>query len=80
MVFRVLPEFVNNLIILSNKLPILTKSSSFIPLVVKAAVPNLIPPGFNGDVSPNTEFLFILISTYSHIFSILLPVIPLSLV
>ena len=51
------------------------KSFSLNPRVVKAGVPILIPHGLNADLSPATEFLFIDISTYSHIFSILLPVI-----
>ena len=51
------------------------KSISFKPLVVNAGEPNLIPPGESADLSPTTEFLFIDISTFSHNFSILDPVI-----
>ena len=55
-------------ITLSKKSTIFIKSVSLKPLVVKAGVPNLIPPGIKADLSPGTEFLFRDISTNSHIF------------
>ena len=57
--------------------PTSIKSHSTNPRVVKAQVPILIPPGFKADLSPNTEFLFIDISTLSQTYSNLLPLIPL---
>ena len=56
--------------------PTSTNAFSLKPLVVKALVPILIPPGEIADLSPKTAFLFKEISTFSHIFSILEPVIP----
>ena len=66
---------------LTSSSPLVISIASFYlnPLVVRAGVPNLIPPGVKADLSPGTAFLFIDMLTYSHIFSILLPVIPLDL-
>jgi hypothetical protein len=50
--------------------------SSVIPLVVKAGVPSLIPPGLTADLSPTTEFLLVVICMTSKIFSIFDPVTP----
>lgn len=36
-------------------------SGSFMPLVVRAGVPSLIPPGVTALLSPTTEFLFVVI-------------------
>ena len=65
--------FIPNLIVSSIKLPTYLKSSLVKFLVTNAAVPILIPPGLAALLSPNTEFLFSDISTNSHIYSTLLP-------
>lgn len=54
------------------------------PLVVTAGVPNLIPPGLialddikskeNYDLSPTSEFLFVVMCIKSNILSALVPV------
>ena len=61
-------NFNAKLIVSSNNFPTSIKSFSLNPLVVRAFVPILIPPGEIADLSPNTEFLFKEIST-SSIFS-----------
>ena len=61
--------------VLSIKSTIISKSFSLRPRVVNAGEPILIPLGLKADLSPGTEFLLIEISTKSHIFSTLLPVI-----
>lgn len=60
-----------------HKKPAMTyMSSSFMPLVVRAGVPSLIPPGVTALLSPTTEFLFVVMCIISKIFSTLEPVRP----
>jgi hypothetical protein len=54
-------------------------SFSLKPLVVKAGVPNRIPPGLKADLSPGTVFLLQAIDISSSTFSARDPLSPLGL-
>ena len=61
---------------LCKKAATVSMSASSMPLVVKAGVPSLIPPGVRADLSPTTLFLFVVMCIKSKIFSTLEPVRP----
>ena len=53
-----------------------SKSDSLRPREVMAGAPMRTPPGASADTSPTTAFLFSVMCTRSHAFSILLPFTP----